>query len=70
MHPTRSTRRRDADNRTATGVPPVPPEDSPKAGADEDRKSAGRGGGRMDVRQVVTDRIVAMLEKGGNVFRE
>lgn len=24
----------------------------------------------MDVRQVVTDRIVAMLEKGGNVFRE
>ncbi|CAN7324100.1 ArdC family protein [Variovorax sp. LjRoot178] len=24
----------------------------------------------MDVRQVVTDRIIAMLEKGGNVFRE
>ena len=24
----------------------------------------------MDIRQIVTDRIVAMLEKGGNVFRE
>ncbi|CAN7776974.1 zincin-like metallopeptidase domain-containing protein [Variovorax sp. LjRoot175] len=24
----------------------------------------------MDVRQVITDRIIAMLEKGGNVFRE
>jgi antirestriction protein ArdC len=24
----------------------------------------------MDVRQIITDRIVAMLEKGGNVFRE
>ena len=24
----------------------------------------------MDVRQVVTDRIIAMLEKGGNVFRD
>jgi hypothetical protein len=24
----------------------------------------------MDVRQIITDRIVAMLEKAGNVFRE
>ena len=24
----------------------------------------------MDVRQAITDRIIAMLEKGGNVFRE
>ncbi|MDB5827721.1 MAG: ardC [Variovorax sp.] len=30
----------------------------------------GRSGGRMDVRQVITDRIIAMLEQGGNVFRE
>ncbi|MDM0058935.1 ArdC family protein [Variovorax fucosicus] len=29
----------------------------------------GSGGGRIDVRQVITDRIIAMLEKGGNVFR-
>jgi antirestriction protein ArdC len=26
--------------------------------------------GPMDVRQIVTDRIIGMLEKGGNVFRE
>lgn len=70
MHASSSTRQRNADNRTATGVPPVPPEGSPKAGADEDRKSVSGSGGRMDVRQIVTDRIVAMLERGGNVFRE
>lgn len=59
-------------NRTATGVPPVPPEDSPKAdgGVAESVDSVARARGRMDVRQVVTDRIIAMLEKGGNVFRE
>ena len=32
--------------------------------------TVARGGGRMDVRQSITDRIIAMLEKGGNVFRE
>ena len=63
MHPIRSTRQQHAARQTAPGVPPVPPEDSPKAGA-------GRAGARMDVRQVITERIVAMLEKGGNVFRE
>lgn len=52
-------------SQTATGVPPVPPEDSPSAG---DRQ--GRTGKGADIRQLVTDRIVAMLEKGGNVFRE
>ncbi|MDH6170073.1 antirestriction protein ArdC [Variovorax boronicumulans] len=57
---------------TATGVPPVPPEDSPKAGGSlgESAGTAARGRDRMDVRQVVTDRIIAMLEKGGSVFRE
>ncbi len=73
MRALHSTRRRNADppnNQTATGVPPVPPEDSPKAGAVRHAGSAPRGGARMDVRQSVTDRIIAMLEKGGNVFRE
>jgi antirestriction protein ArdC len=73
MHATSSTRQRHADtleDQAATGVPPAPPEDSPKAGADEDGNSQGRSGARMDVRQVITDRIVAMLEKGGHVFRE
>ena len=53
----------------ATGVPPVPPEDSPKAGTVEDKASTARTGARMDVRQLITERIIAMLEKGGNVFR-
>ena len=47
-----------------------PPEDSPKAGPVEDESSAARTGARMDVRQLITDRIIAMLEKGGNLFRE
>ena len=70
MHATSSTRRRHADNPTTTGVPPVPPEGSPKAGQVEGEGRASRSGGRMDVRQVITDRIIGMLEKGGNVFRE
>ena len=59
-------------NPTATGVPPVPPEGSPQAGGGVDGSTgtAARGRGRMDVRQVVTDRIIAMLERGGHVFRE
>ncbi|WP_256735087.1 zincin-like metallopeptidase domain-containing protein [Variovorax sp. dw_954] len=79
MRALESSRQRDAYSRNsrdipnsqaATGFPPVPPEDSPKAGLVEDRKPAGQGKGRMDVRQAITDRIIAMLEKGGNVFRE
>jgi antirestriction protein ArdC len=70
MHATSSTRQRDADHPTATGVPPVPPEDSPKAGTVEDRTRARRFGGRMEVRQVITDQILAMLEQGGQVFRK
>ena len=59
-------------NLSATGVPPVPPEDSPKAGGGvaESAGTAARGRDPMDVRQIVTDRIIAMLEKGGSVFRE
>ncbi len=59
-------------NRTAAGVPPVPPEDSPQAGGcvAESPATAARGRDRMDVRQAVTDRIIAMLDKGGSVFRE
>jgi antirestriction protein ArdC len=45
-------------------------EDSAQAGPVEGKAPAGRTGGRIDVRQVITDRIIAMLEKGGNVFRE
>lgn len=73
MHSNLNTRQRDAgkpDSRNATGVPPVPPEDSPKADDLKGKKPDDRIGGRMDVRQAVTDRIIAMLEKGGNVFRE
>jgi len=78
MQATHSSRQRNSQtpgSQTATGVPPVPPEDSPKADAWKDRRSgdqraSGRPGGRMDVRQVITDRIIAMLEQGGNVFRE
>jgi antirestriction protein ArdC len=78
MHAHSSPRQRNADSQTAMGVPPMPPEDSPKADAlpdtrqdaTQDRKQEGRPSGRMDVRQVVTDRIIAMLERGGNVFRE
>ena len=70
MRANQSPRQRNADNRTSTGVPPVPPEGSPKANDVESRGDASRSAGRMDVRQVITDRIIAMLEKGGNVFRE
>ncbi len=62
-------RPRNADNLTATGVPPVPPEDSPQTDA-SNHKDGTPHSGRMDVRQTVTDRIIAMLEKGGNEFRE
>lgn len=65
-----STRQRNPNSQAATGVPPVPPEDSPKANGVQGRVEGLRGGGRMDVRQVITDRIIAMLEQGGNVFRE
>ncbi len=68
MHATSSTRQRSAPDLNTTGVPPVPPEDSPKAGALED-PPRNRNPGRLDVRQAVTDRIIGMLEKGGNVFR-
>ena len=47
------------------GVPPAPPEGSPKAAT---LKSQGQR--VTDLRQQVTDRIVAMLEQGGNVFRD
>jgi antirestriction protein ArdC len=58
--------------RTAAGVPPAPPEGSPQAvaGVADSIGGAARGRLRLDVRQVVTDRIIAMLEKGGSVFRE
>lgn len=77
-----STRQRHADSQAAPGVPPVPPEGSPKAGAGEASANPVRtttpngslpsshAGQRSDIRQVITDRIVAMLEKGENVFRE
>lgn len=55
---------------TATGVPPVPPEGSPKAGGGVVESPGAAARDRIDVRQVVTDRIVAMLEQGGHVFRE
>ena len=79
MQATHSSRQRNSlipNFPTATGVPPVPPEDSPNAVALKDRQFKyskvfnGRLGGRMDVRQVITNRIIAMLEQGGNVFRE
>ena len=70
MHSHLTTCAHDANHQTATGVPPVTPEDSPKAEGRQDRGAGPRGGGRLDVRQAVTDRIIAMLEKGGNVFRE
>lgn len=54
---------------TATGVPPVPPEDSPTAALGESPETGRRPGRRIDVRQAVTERIVAMLEQGGHVFR-
>ncbi len=70
MRAIQSPRQRNADNPTPTGVPPVPPEGSPKANGVESRGAASRSAGRMDVRQAITDRIIAMLEQGGNVFRE
>jgi len=63
------SRQRNADTRTPTGVPPVPPEDSPKAAGVQVKDATPRSGARMDVRQVITDRIIAMLAQGGNVFR-
>lgn len=54
----------------SAGVPPAPPEDSPKAGVERKRIAAHQGGGRADVRQAITDRMVAMLARGGCVFRE
>lgn len=60
-----------ASEPTAAGVPPAPPEDSPKAGEGVAQPAGmARARDRMDVRQIVTDRIIAMLEKGGSVFRE
>lgn len=70
MRALQSSRQRKPDSQAATGVPPVPPEDSPKANVLKDRDATPRGGARLDVRQSVTDRIIAMLEQGGNVFRE
>ena len=52
---------------TATGVPPIPPEDPPTAES-LDAGTASRPGGRVDVRQAITERIIAMLEQGGHVF--
>ena len=68
MHATPSPRQRIA-HPNATGVPPVPPEDSPQAGSPE---AEGRSTNprRLDVRQAITDRIIGMLEQGGHVFRE
>ena len=54
----------------ATGVPPAPPEGSPKAGGGVVESSGAAARDRTDVRQAVTDRIVAMLAQGGHVFRE
>jgi antirestriction protein ArdC len=54
---------------TATGVPPVPPEDPPTAALSDSPETGRRPGARLDVRQAVTARIVAMLEQGGHVFR-
>lgn len=70
MRALQSSRQRNPDSQAATGVPPVPPEDSPKANGVQGREEEPRGSRRMDVRQVITDRIIAMLEQGGNVFRE
>ena len=55
---------------TTPGVPPVPPEDSPQAGGDVAGSPGAAARDRMDVRQVVTDRIIAMLENGDHVFHE
>jgi antirestriction protein ArdC len=65
----RQRQTRNPDSRTATGFPPVPPEDSPKAVAGE-VTGASLTSGRLDVRQSVTDRIIAMLDKGGNAYRQ
>ncbi|MBT2320750.1 DUF1738 domain-containing protein [Variovorax paradoxus] len=70
MHAPSSIGKRHPDTLAATGVPPVPPEDSPKAASVNSRASISRGSGRTDVRQVITDRIIAMLEQGPHVFRE
>ena len=70
MHANFHSTARGANLQKPPGVPPVPPEGPPKAGTVEDRKSGTRTAGRMDVRQVITDRVVAMLEKVGHVFRE
>ena len=56
-----------------SGVPPVPPEDSPTAGESDEgrlrRRSGERAGMNMDVKRVITDRIVAMLAQGEQVCR-
>jgi antirestriction protein ArdC len=77
MRALQSTRQHNADNlqvQQDTGVPPVPPEDSPKAapeeGATQDKQPTRSSGSRFDVRQAITERIIAMLEQGGNAFRE
>lgn len=58
-----------ADIRTSAGVPPAPPEDSPKAVAGRAPAAGQWCDQRTDVRQDVTDRIVTMLAQGDNVFR-
>lgn len=56
-----------------SGVPPVPPEDSPTAGESNEgrawRPSGNRVGMGMDVQRVITDRVMAMLAQGGHVCR-
>lgn len=52
------------------GVPPAPPEGSPKAALGSDHASKEGSACRTDPRQILTDRIIAMLEKGGHVLRD
>ena len=60
-------------DRQTSGVPPMPPEDSPTAGESDEgrlrRGSGERAGMNMDVKRVITDRIVAMLAQGEQVCR-
>lgn len=70
MHTASSRHASQQDTRPATGVPPVPPEGSPQAAVEEGQASSAGPAGRVDLRQIITDRIVAMLEKGVDVFRE
>lgn len=66
----RSSRLSSQEARAAAGVPPAPPEDSPKADHAIERARTTRPAGRLDPRQAITERIVAMLEKGGCVYRD